>query len=91
MNGRFRHTRSTAHQWITAMGARAWATWCGPCVAALVLFAPMHSIAQPTDLIISEYIEGSSNNKFIELYNGTAGAINLANYQLRLHAMARSV
>lgn len=46
----------------------------------------MHSIAQPTDLIISEYIEGSSNNKFIELYNGTAGAINLANYQLRLHA-----
>jgi hypothetical protein len=34
--------------------------------------------AQPTDVFISEYVEGSSNNKAIELYNGTASAINLA-------------
>jgi len=33
--------------------------------------------AAPTDLIISEYIEGSSNNKAIEIYNGTGVAINL--------------
>ena len=31
-----------------------------------------------TDLFISEYIEGTSNNKAIEIYNGTASAINLA-------------
>ena len=31
-----------------------------------------------TDLIITEYIEGSSNNKAIEIYNGTGGAVNLA-------------
>jgi predicted extracellular nuclease len=30
-----------------------------------------------TDLIISEYIEGSSNNKAIEIYNGTGAPINL--------------
>lgn len=32
----------------------------------------------PTDLFISEYIEGSSNNKALELYNGTASPIDLA-------------
>jgi len=30
-----------------------------------------------SDLIISEYIEGSSNNKAIEIYNGTAANIDL--------------
>jgi predicted extracellular nuclease len=30
-----------------------------------------------TDLFISEYVEGSSNNKAIEIYNGTAAAVNL--------------
>jgi uncharacterized protein len=30
-----------------------------------------------SDLIISEYVEGSGNNKAIEFYNGTATAINL--------------
>jgi len=42
---------------------------------------------QPTDLIISEYVEGSfGTNKYLELYNGTAADINLGNYQLRLYA-----
>jgi LPXTG-motif cell wall-anchored protein len=35
-----------------------------------------------TDLIISEYIEGSSFNKAIELYNGTGAEINLSGYTL---------
>lgn len=34
------------------------------------------------DLFISEYIEGSSNNKAIEIYNPTALPINLATYDL---------
>jgi predicted extracellular nuclease len=41
----------------------------------LVLAAP--GLAQ-TDLIISEYVEGTSFNKALELYNPTAGAIDLA-------------
>ncbi len=38
--------------------------------------------AQATDLFFSEYIEGSSNNKAIEIFNGTAGTIDLADYQI---------
>lgn len=57
-------------------------------VLATLLALALTSLAQgqATDLIISEYVEGSANNKYIELYNGTAGNINLANYQLRLFA-----
>ncbi len=36
------------------------------------------------DLIISEYIEGSSNNKALEIYNGTGATVNLADYALQL-------
>lgn len=38
-----------------------------------------------TDLIISEYIEGSSFNKAIELYNGTGATVDLSQYTLELH------
>src|SRR5512145_2691448 len=43
--------------------------------------------AQPTDLFISEYIEGSSNNKAIEIYNGTGAPVNLAagGYKVQMH------
>lgn len=43
-----------------------------------------------SDLIISEYIEGSSNNKYIELYNGTGSTINLANYSLQMFSNGAS-
>jgi predicted extracellular nuclease len=33
--------------------------------------------AAPSELFISEYVEGSSNNKALELYNGTSAAIDL--------------
>src|SRR5687768_5427098 len=33
--------------------------------------------AAATDLFFSEYIEGSSNNKALEIYNGTAAPVNL--------------
>ncbi|HMB53229.1 MAG TPA: lamin tail domain-containing protein, partial [Thermoanaerobaculia bacterium] len=54
--------------------------------AALVLLAAP-AMAQPTDLLISEYVEGSSNNKAIELYNGTGAPIDLAagSYQLEIY------
>ncbi len=38
------------------------------------------------DLLISEYGEGSSNNKYIELFNGTGAPINLGGYSLRKQA-----
>ncbi|RMH06733.1 MAG: PEP-CTERM sorting domain-containing protein [Nitrospirae bacterium] len=40
------------------------------------LVAPAWSM--PTELFFSEYIEGSSNNKALEIFNGTGSAIDLA-------------
>lgn len=36
-----------------------------------------------SDLIISEYLEGSSNNKYIEIFNGTGLDVDLSGYSLR--------
>jgi len=41
--------------------------------------------AGATDLIISEYIEGSSNNKAIEIANFTGQTINLSGYTLTVY------
>ncbi len=43
-----------------------------------------------TDLIISEYVEGSSNNKYIEIYNGTSSGIDLSGYKLQFFANGAS-
>ena len=50
------------------------------CVAAL-------SAQANTDLIISEYVEGSSNNKAIELWNRTGAPIDLAagGYKIQMY------
>jgi uncharacterized repeat protein (TIGR01451 family) len=43
--------------------------------------------ACPTDLFFSEYIEGSSSNKALEIYNGTGSAITFAsNYTVALYS-----
>lgn len=44
-----------------------------------------------SDLFFSEYIEGSSNNKAIEIYNGTANAVNLSQYSIELYSNGASV
>lgn len=51
---------------------------------ALALCAPFAAQAQTSDLLISEYIEGSSFNKAVEIYNGTGSNINLGTAQYRL-------
>lgn len=52
----------------------------------LVTFAMFLSIAlfsqECSDLFISEYIEGSGNNKAIELYNPTVNPIDMVDYKL---------
>ena len=42
--------------------------------------------AATNDLIISEYIEGSSYNKAIEIYNGTGISVDLSQYSLELYS-----
>ncbi|MCB5284506.1 MAG: endonuclease [Candidatus Cloacimonetes bacterium] len=39
-----------------------------------------------SDLFFSEYIEGTSYNKAIEIYNGTGAAVDLSNYKLHLYS-----
>jgi hypothetical protein len=40
--------------------------------------------AQATDLFISEYVEGSSYNKAIEIFNGTGAPVDLSQYTVKL-------
>ncbi len=47
-------------------------------VAVPVVLTPPPASAAPTDLFFSEYIEGTSNNKAVEIYNGTGAAVDLA-------------
>jgi uncharacterized protein len=57
-------------------------------VPMLTSGSPPVGAAAPTELFISEYIEGSSFNKAIEIYNGTGAAIDLAagSYTLELYS-----
>jgi len=50
-------------------------------LSALVLMSGA-ALAQTNDLFISEYIEGSSYNKAVEIYNGTEDAVDLSQYAL---------
>lgn len=58
-------------------------------LTALILTAgPV--LAQTTDLFISEYVEGSSNNKAVEIFNGSGDLIDLGEYSLLLYANGAS-
>jgi predicted extracellular nuclease len=53
--------------------------------AALVAgIAPAKAAA--SELFFSEYVEGSSNNKALEIYNGTGASVNLSGYTLELYS-----
>lgn len=38
------------------------------------------------DLFISEYVEGSGNNKYLEIYNPLATSVDLSDYELRFYS-----
>ncbi|MBL4709494.1 MAG: lamin tail domain-containing protein [Flavobacteriales bacterium] len=46
----------------------------------LITLSPSLANAQCSDLFFSEYIEGSSSNKALEVYNPSSGSINLSDY-----------
>ncbi len=43
-----------------------------------------------SDLLISEYVEGSSNNKYIEIYNAGSSAADLSQYTVKLYANGKT-
>lgn len=60
---------------VTAAGA----------IALTGLIAPPAMAAEaPTELILSEVVEGSSNNKAIEVYNPTGSPVDLSAYSIRM-------
>ncbi len=65
---------------LIALVAAACADTSLPTDASGLLLAPprLSGSPAPTDLIISEIIEGSSNNKAIEIYTGTGAPVDLA-------------
>ncbi len=42
-------------------------------------------ILKAEDLIISQYVEGTGFNKYLEIFNGTCDDIDLSNYELRAY------
>jgi predicted extracellular nuclease len=45
---------------------------------ALLMGGVRSAVGAPAELFFSEYIEGTSNNKALEIYNGTTAAVDLA-------------
>ncbi|WP_051238786.1 lamin tail domain-containing protein [Gaetbulibacter saemankumensis] len=43
------------------------------------------SFGQASELYFSMYGEGSSNNKFLEIYNGTGSSVDLSNYAIDIY------
>ncbi|HEX6196862.1 MAG TPA: lamin tail domain-containing protein, partial [Jiangellaceae bacterium] len=66
-----------------------------PVVLALLtvpLAAPAMAADPSTDgLVMTEYVEGTSFNKAIEIYNGTGATVNLEGLELRLYSNGRSL
>ena len=50
----------------------------------LMLLTALVVFGQAADLFFSEYVEGSSNNKAIEIFNGTGAAVDLSQYSVKL-------
>lgn len=48
----------------------------------LSLIFSLNVFSQASDLFFSEYVEGSSNNKYLEIFNGTGASVNLSDYQV---------
>ncbi|MFP4396198.1 MAG: ExeM/NucH family extracellular endonuclease, partial [Anaerolineales bacterium] len=71
-------------RWIHIIGALAMALMAWLAIWAFVLSATPTSATPaatcPTALFFSEYIEGSSNNKAIEIYNGTGEDVTMTDY-----------
>ncbi len=53
-------------------------------IVMLISSAGLLSGQQASDLFFSEYIEGSSFNKALEIYNGTGSSVDLSNYRIAI-------
>jgi predicted extracellular nuclease len=52
-------------------------------LAALLVLSP--SAAASTELYFTEYVEGTSNNKALEIWNDTGAAVDLSSYSVKMY------
>lgn len=55
-------------------------------ITCALFFVSASAFSQCNELFISEYVEGSGNDKAIEIYNPTSAAINLTGYSIRRYS-----
>lgn len=55
-------------------------------ITCALFFFSASAFSQCNELFISEYVEGSGNDKAIEIYNPTANSIDLAGYSIRRYS-----
>lgn len=60
-----------------------WEIVAGATGYTLDVYTKSQANSPATDLFFSEYIEGASNNKAIEIYNGTGAAVDLSAYSVK--------
>jgi len=49
-------------------------------ITVIIIMICSLALGQTTDLFFSEYAEGSSSNKYLEIYNGTGADVDLSSY-----------
>lgn len=60
-------------------------------LVTLILVAAISMVfAQAANLFFSEYIEGASNNKALEIFNGTGASVDLSQYTVKLGSNGNS-
>ena len=57
---------------------------------AAVLWAPSTAVAAPNELFLSEYVEGTGNNRALEIYNGRSTGVDLSAYKVQFYTNGRS-
>ena len=54
-------------------------------LTAVMALSASTATASPSELFLSEYIEGSSNNKALEIANLTDASVDLSDYQIKMY------
>lgn len=75
--------RAQGFKYVCVLAAVVWGSWL--CYLFSGILWTAGSAIAASELFFSEYVEGSSNNKALEIFNGTSGAIDLAaeNYDVQ--------
>ena len=58
-------------------------------LTCLLVLAVAGAAQAQTGVYFSEYLEGASNNKAVEIYNGTGEPVDLGGLELRLYSNGR--